>query len=1222
MGRYCCFLHPAKDYTEKNLTDKCDKCGKEYQFPLKDYPKEIVNPKTEVKYSVQKAVSRGFYGATYLCTKSDEFIDGQETLLKISPVSVYEVFGKDFLADCKHHAQIARQTEHLVPLRAAFQAKVSFGEIVLDCYITELEYIEGVTLEEFLKDSNNISPQKFAQIAIDLLVIWEELKRQNKFHNDLHEGNLMVETLSPELRRVDAICPSIRVKAIDLDSAADESLSTGTRTGDQRYISIHIRSLARLLQTNYKDIANIEDSDFRLIETLNKISNILLPSSQNIDTPDIRELIRMIRCDLSSDVSYSPWMHRFTLAQINEGLNAQTIHTCNIPKLLVDPNEEWLSDVSCAGPQLITGMRGCGKTMLLGALDIHARLEGAKKDESSDEKINRVCTDKYIAISASCKSLIASGQQKLPVFEILFWQYAIEIIRAANHLRFVQKDFVNEDYYKNLACVIESSFGIKLKPTDYLSDRILEKYLYFESSTLFDKNNGYTLKVPPIKAFEMLAGAFSCVSKTFVGKKIFFLLDDASTRYLNEDEIKLILRSLIFQSPICAFKITTERQTLDLGITSPGNEEIADEFRDYTLFDLGARVYERTGNATTGKAFIAEILRKRKTYYLQHPSYDPTELLGDCPLIDIAKTIHNTQGTSKERKAVYHGLSAITALCVGDIGDIITLYDLILQKFNNNSKKTVPVSAQVQSSCFQDLCTKRMYNLENRNTTLQKYALSFAEANHALLIKSSDKRLRQYTQLYVRITSAEREIQARKLRELIDAGIFVFADRGGTPRTKTRDTNPVLQFKLVFRKLFGLSNYIGLSNRDRFELSGEDLESWLNNPSKEILCKNLGVREVVDEKEDEIEITSAPTNEGVDSGMQLSMFSDSTSQNSHRNQNSFVVQNDYLYKRISIPEYTELGAKKCDDYSVLIAGLGFEECGSQSIKQALATFKNIQEAILIEYPLPGYSAEIKALLQEANPSVSVSSVDHMQIREMAELVRSKKNKRFILDITSLNKPMIFTAVRELLVNSAQFIGIQTKATQYYPLDSDIEKILSSEKESSYNDTMSKLYFGEKGPYDVIPLLDSKHILSGRPASLIGILSPKNQRIFSLLDRREYAQAVLLCQKGNPETDKLVTMVGQYAQINYENTVFSIIDNNNLNTTIRALSDVYNILYNTEKMDVDLALTGTKLQAVLCAAFCVRYRINQCWYVAPNSYDPSRYSSGAEETRYFEVLLAE
>ncbi len=80
----------------------------------------------------------------------------------------------------------------------------------------------------------------------------------------------------------------------------------------------------------------------------------------------------------------------------------------------------------------------------MGALDIHARLEGAERNEGSNEKINRVIHDDYIAISASCKSLLSYNEEQIHIFEILFWQYAIEIIRAANHIRYIDKAIINE----------------------------------------------------------------------------------------------------------------------------------------------------------------------------------------------------------------------------------------------------------------------------------------------------------------------------------------------------------------------------------------------------------------------------------------------------------------------------------------------------------------------------------------------------------------------------------------------------------------------------------------------------------------------------------------------------------------------------------------------------------------------------------------------------------
>jgi hypothetical protein len=60
--------------------------------------------------------------------------------------------------------------------------------------------------------------------------------------------------------------------------------------------------------------------------------------------------------------------------------------------------------------------------------------------------------------------------------------------------------------------------------------------------------------------------------------------------------------------------------------------------------------------------------------------------------------------------------------------------------------------------------------------------------------------------------------------------VFVLEAGPDAPRTKTRDSNPITQFILTYRKLFGLSNFIGLSQRDRFELSGDDLEEWLSHP--------------------------------------------------------------------------------------------------------------------------------------------------------------------------------------------------------------------------------------------------------------------------------------------------------------------------------------------------------------------------------------------------------
>jgi hypothetical protein len=68
--------------------------------------------------------------------------------------------------------------------------------------------------------------------------------------------------------------------------------------------------------------------------------------------------------------------------------------------------------------------------------------------------------------------------------------------------------------------------------------------------------------------FPHLAERLRESSEIFHSSSVFFLLDDVSTRYLDIDRIDELLSVLLFQDPICAFKFTTEWQTIELGLKS------------------------------------------------------------------------------------------------------------------------------------------------------------------------------------------------------------------------------------------------------------------------------------------------------------------------------------------------------------------------------------------------------------------------------------------------------------------------------------------------------------------------------------------------------------------------------------------------------------------------------------------------------------------------------
>ena len=242
----------------------------------------------------------------------------------------------------------------------------------------------------------------------------------------------------------------------------------------------------------------------------------------------------------------------------------------------------------------------------------------------------------------------------------------------------------------------------------------------------------YSLTVHPNTAFPALAEAIRRCCPIWQIAQVLFLLDDVSTRYLNQPRIEELLSALMFQSPSCAFKLTSEAQTIELGLKSPGGIHLARVGRDLSVFDLGAEVYEkikRPGEGN-GRDFVEEILKQRARHFVAHPDVAPGVLLDDVPLETIAVEIGESASSSRRRKEIYRGITALARMCVGDIGDVISLYEQILKKA---AGQPLPIATKVQSECFQAFCAKRLYDLNRRGGFLKSVAKSFAEASHGVV---------------------------------------------------------------------------------------------------------------------------------------------------------------------------------------------------------------------------------------------------------------------------------------------------------------------------------------------------------------------------------------------------------------------------------------------------------------------------------------------------------
>lgn len=1194
-------------------------------YPLEHLP--VSGPRD---FQVLEAIDRGYYSATYVAKQG---VLGQKVCLKIIPRSLYELRGKDFIRECQQHLAVAEGTQHLVMIRDAFDADVLFdGEAEpLPCHVAVLDYVEGRSLRTVLEQTT-LSATATAQIAVDLLRLLQELENKQVFHNDLHSGNVLIQTLPPELERGDSIDPFIRAVAVDLGSVLDNSRSDEkAQIADSHQVTAHLMSLALQVMP---DPITAPDLEFRLALALNDIASLLRPENVAQRSPHYADLIASIRSAFVA--AASPWKKPAEgLIRFGDSFNAQTMRPWFVPRLLVDPGGDWQRRIESSGPLIITGMRGCGKTMLLRALQFHARasLAGDDPGRTASEVVEALRADGYLGLYVSCNRLLDGlGKPEGPLHEPntrLFLCYAREALQALRHLsELAGRDAINPVSPRPIAALVTSLIsGSTVDQGD--NTHVLERKILDMLRSLESGHTTYRLTAHPATAMPNLAAAITACAPLWSGSQVFFLLDDVSTRHLNEESIRRLLSSLMFVNESCAFKITTEAQTLELVLKSPGLVETARIGRDYDTFDLASAIYTklRDHQGRAGRDFIAEVLQQRANLTSSHPSWSPSAIMGDRTLVNISRGIAASTESSPDRKNVYSGMSALAAVCVGDIGDVISIYELILQKAGRI--KNVPVAPRHQSGAFLEFCSRRLYQLSRRKGRLKHFADGFAKAAHALLIQSArldEQRLRDYASVYVRVTTGDTDAQLQQLRELMDAGVFVLTNGPDAPRTKARDSDPVAQYTLTYRKLLGLASAIGLSQRDRFELSGDSLVEWLNHPegSAELLMRNLASEQA--ESAEEADESNGGLQDhqvgllasaGREKALPVpTLFDDLVDEESTPNELS-VEQKDRpaLLSAIPFPSIQEVSFQELESLKphTLVTARGFEERTLVSTQRLLDTFTPDQ-TLVVTYPLEGWGPKVFDLLSTSGTHITSIGSD-----EAFRLLPAPREGLGLVDTTGLSKAWIYRAIREFLNRDGRALVLYTEADHYYPLNEDVAARLAAAEDDDYSRLQAchEILTGEQRPYHFVGLHPGD-VDDGRRRVLLASGAAKHERLFSLLEERDYDHVEILVPSGDTPRSQLARLAARVAARDFHSCRMHRIAGGSPNEVLDAAKDSFEEFYALANSNFEVGLTGSKLDAVAFAAASTALKFSQVWYVKPDGYDIDRFTAGVGVSRLFMI----
>lgn len=1206
---YACFNCWA---TNDENEEKCLECGKELKYPLTSFPENVG------EFTIEKGLGRGFYGVTYI---AKNLLD-QDVVLKITPQKLYRDKGKNFVDECKLHADISKGTNHLLKIQTILtDQEISFGDINRTCDIAVLDYIEGKTLKELIENKEELKIETIVQITIDLLELLQELNNKKIHHNDLHPANIIVEDLNEELFKYKNIDKSIHVVAIDLGSISEISKSVDDRKNDVHHIANYIHSLSEYILQN--PLINSR-KDFRIALELDRISKLLMPTVENNRIPSYEEIIDQVENAYKHESN--PWQEeKLELKNIGQFYNAQNLLSWNVPDLFVE-EDQWLNDVSSQGPLVITGMRGCGKTMLLKSMQIHARIKHAHNlmQKTRFTPLEQIKEDGFLGVFISSNRLLDQPGNIDSVYEPLtklFLAYGIEVILALRHMQEEDYNDVQDDFYKPLLEEYELYFP-ELKTQKIKSDVDLEIALHniLALSSMGDKK----YKLPnPITLFSKLARTIKKLSKTLSNSYILFLLDDISTRYLSTQIISELLSSLIFQDEHCAFKFTSEEQTMHSLIFSPGLIEKAKIGRDIEVFDLGTKVYQKT-KGVAGKKFALKILEKRKEH-ASHPNVKPEVILGDKSLKEIACDIVQLENKNE----IYHGLSALTGVCVGDIGDIILLYKNILEKRKDDK---FPVPAKIQNLCFLELSNIRIHDLKKREKELENYAFSFAEAANSLLKDSYKKdpdHLRVYNSIYISNTSANAEKHYEKIRELVDAGVFVLL-KSENLRMSGSGNNPINQFILLYRKILGITKPIGLSQNDRFELKGKNLDDWLKIPKDGARILKSSVEKVyrkphpesldIDQVEEEVvrkriiikrqkEIKEKTLLDLIDEPRDFIDMASNT------------IDDKYL--STMLPQISEHSLKNIsqDKYDIYITTLGFEERTFESIKRILDKLK-FKKIILIEYPQSiGCAKEILNFIKELKVDYEI-----IQENELNKLT-AQINENILLDITGMSKSLIFKITQELIRKNKKMCVIHTSAKNYAPKEESLKPFYEDLKQSEntidiLEKITEKVSKGEELTEVTLSNLITSYTDSSKNRVLMATCNVKYEKLFQLINERDFDSIDLFVSHKTEIKNNIAKAAAKVIKIRYPEVSINSEDIHSLADIVKSLTQKYIYYFIDQGSNIEFGLTGNKIDTLAYGIIASKFQISDCWYLRTSEFDSEEFSEGVSDTKFYEISIEE
>jgi len=568
-----------------------------------------------------------------------------------------------------------------------------------------IEWIEGFRFDTYAA-SNSLTGEDFLILAEQLFTALAVLRNKGLCHDDLHAGNVLVQSRTNPLTNDSTVA----VKIIDTGSVKRISTRQDLLTQLRSRISILEEAGAEADRiTESKTLLEWKDPDdhLRAIECLLLAANSLIRNyhclqfwerifcdqllpflqktvdsdfNRRLDEPE--QVVSELRAIVEGS-KFEETRQRITMSSPFDYISAEMIRNDREFAELFSRECPWLAQCRLLEPLYIYGPRGCGKSSVLRWLSFKTLL--------SDKTRSDLAEIKDVGVYVSCSVELRSRFWLLGEHVIDLLQ--IPIIRFFN-LLLLEELFDTLLLMWHLEEANGYQFGFKAAKVHEFTTFVIRRLTGADATTqprlqgqsYFDYLRGFVRKlrwdtwariqksetetgVPDPSMASDICRALSQYFGYFESRHVTFLVDDYSNQRIPKYlQIKLNQTISFAKQGTPIFKVSSEYYGVDL--------EGIEEGREVVEINIGEQYTSLTD--VTGPRFLSDIINIRLEK-AKYKSVKIQDILGETAYKNMAVAIADEH---EAERFYYYGIHCIHWLCSGDMALAL---DLIKRIFEDNS---------------------------------------------------------------------------------------------------------------------------------------------------------------------------------------------------------------------------------------------------------------------------------------------------------------------------------------------------------------------------------------------------------------------------------------------------------------------------------------------------------------------------------------------------------